>query len=109
MATAVCKMLLLCLLFVVLGVQAYIPATPTNNTVAIQQGSNSSAVSNLLLQWYADGSVSDPSDWHWLIFRRSLDEHVSYQLVGAFSTGVNEGALVHFSEEMKINDTCESL
>ncbi|KZP34645.1 hypothetical protein FIBSPDRAFT_772413 [Athelia psychrophila] len=72
------------------GVRAYIPATPTNDTTAIQTGSNTSNTSNLLLQWYADGS---------------LQTHVSYQLVGADSSGVAEGALVHFSEDMVINET----
>lgn len=33
-------------------VQAYIPATPTNDTSAIQQGTNASEISTLSLQWY---------------------------------------------------------
>jgi hypothetical protein len=36
---------------------------------------------------------------------RSLWENVSYQLVGAQSTGMSEGVLVHFSESMVTNDT----
>jgi len=72
-------------------VHAYIPASPTNNTnAAIQQGLNVSDVSKLKLQWYPDGSL-----W----------ENVSYQLVGAESTGVSQGVLVHFSEDMVTNDT----
>jgi hypothetical protein len=42
----------------VLGVHAYIPASPTNNTnAAIQQGLNVSDVSKLQLQWFPNGSV----------------------------------------------------
>jgi len=39
------------------------------------------------------------------IMCRSLWENVSYQLVGAESTGVSQGVLVHFSEDMVTNDT----
>ncbi|OCH95110.1 hypothetical protein OBBRIDRAFT_768211 [Obba rivulosa] len=84
------------------GVDAYIPAVPTNNTSAAQQsGQNASDGSTLNLQWYPYSQSSDP---------------VSYQLVGANSNGVNKvcsvfgvicskGALVHFSETNLTNDT----
>jgi len=81
------------LLFALAGVDvhAYIPASPTNSTdAAIQQGLNMSDASKLQLRWYSDGSLS---------------ESVSYQLVGADTTGVSEGVLLHFSEDMVANDT----
>jgi hypothetical protein len=73
-----------------IGVHAYIPALPTNDTqAAIQQGLNVSDVSKLHLQWYNSGST-----W----------ENVSYQLVGAGSLGRSQGVLVHFSEAMATGD-----
>ncbi|KAL6310400.1 hypothetical protein BKA93DRAFT_721934 [Sparassis latifolia] len=62
-------------------VRAYIPAIPTNSTALVGSGGNTS--SHLDLQWYPMASYS---------------EQVSYQLVGAGSSGVSKGALVHFSE-----------
>ena len=93
------------------GVHAYIPASPTNSTdAAIQQGLNMSDASKLQLRWYSDGSVSISLDTsffetNWLPSCRSLSESVSYQLVGADSTGVSKGVLIHFSEDMVTNDT----
>ncbi|KAI0762124.1 hypothetical protein BD413DRAFT_217414 [Trametes elegans] len=70
---------------------AYIPAQGTNLTdVAQAAGQNFSDISRLSLQWYPMGSYS---------------ETVSYQLVGADSTGISKGALVHFSEDKLTNDT----
>ncbi|KAF4563312.1 hypothetical protein EYR40_006970 [Pleurotus pulmonarius] len=64
---------------------AYIPALPTNSTVAGVQGApNTTDVSQLTVQWYFNGSYSD---------------NVSYELAGMESNGISRGALVHFSEE----------
>ena len=55
---------------------AYIPATPTNQTkVAQAAGLNFSDVSTLDMQWFPMGSYK---------------ENVSYQLVGAYSNGINK-------------------
>ncbi|KAI0369673.1 hypothetical protein BV20DRAFT_967655 [Pilatotrama ljubarskyi] len=70
---------------------AYVPAQGTNQTgVAQAAGINFSDVSSLHLYWYPNGFYSGT---------------VSYQLVGAESTGINKGALVHFSEDKLPNDT----
>ncbi|KAI0779339.1 hypothetical protein C8Q74DRAFT_1446931 [Fomes fomentarius] len=70
---------------------AYIPAQATNDTsTAASAGQNFSDVSNLSLQWYPGGSYSG---------------RISYQLVGADSTGISKGALVHFSEDKLPNGT----
>ncbi|KAH7888679.1 hypothetical protein F5I97DRAFT_1925217 [Phlebopus sp. FC_14] len=65
----------------------YIPAQPSNETT---QGTTGINASRLHLQWYSNGS-----DW----------EFVSYQLAGANSNGITQGALVHFSEDNAGNDT----
>ncbi|KAH9892806.1 hypothetical protein C8Q73DRAFT_699539 [Cubamyces lactineus] len=70
---------------------AYIPARPTNETnVAQAAGLNFSDVSTLDMQWFPMGNYK---------------ENVSYQLVGAYSNGINKGALVHFSEDQMPNET----
>ncbi|EIW83076.1 hypothetical protein CONPUDRAFT_81157 [Coniophora puteana RWD-64-598 SS2] len=72
-------------------VNAYIPATPTNDTSPdTQRGPDANGSSRLHLQWYQNGS-----DW----------EYVSYQLVGNNSNGVSQGVLVHFSEDYAFNST----
>ncbi|KAI8993874.1 hypothetical protein BD414DRAFT_480700 [Trametes punicea] len=72
-------------------VQAYIPAQPTNQTNITQAtGQNTTDDSSLSLLWYPKGSD---------------EEMVSYQLVGAYSTGISKGALVHFSEDKIPNGT----
>ncbi|EMD37842.1 hypothetical protein CERSUDRAFT_114486 [Gelatoporia subvermispora B] len=88
------SLLLLGLVFVSLeGVDAYVPAVGTNDTNAVlQNGQNGSDGSMLNLQWYPNSQSSEP---------------VSYQLVGATSTGVNKGALVHFSETNLTNSTID--
>ena len=54
----------------------YIPAQGTNDTAVAQQaGQNFSDASKLSLQWYPMGSYT---------------EQISYQLVGADSTGINK-------------------
>lgn len=59
--------------------RAYIPAQATNETgVAQAAGQNFSDVSKLSLQWYPMGSYS---------------ERISYQLVGADSTGISKVSL----------------
>lgn len=73
-----------------LFVRAYIPALPTNSTDLIEAGLNQSDKSRLTLQWYPNSAFS---------------QFVSYQLVGADSTGVNMGALVHYSEQNSTNET----
>ncbi|TFK89078.1 hypothetical protein K466DRAFT_519611 [Polyporus arcularius HHB13444] len=66
---------------------AYIPAQGTNQTeVAQAAGLNFSDVSKVKLQWYGD-----PIGVY--------EGMISYQLVGADSTGISKGALVHFSED----------
>ncbi|OSD07120.1 hypothetical protein PYCCODRAFT_1442528 [Trametes coccinea BRFM310] len=89
---------------IVASVHAYIPAQPTNQTnVAQAAGLNFSDVSSISLLWYPKGFY---------------DETVSYQLVGAYSTGISKvrysvpcngslskGALVHFSEDKMPNGT----
>ncbi|OBZ70808.1 hypothetical protein A0H81_09061 [Grifola frondosa] len=68
----------LCVLLLVAGtrVRAYIPAVPTNDTALAEQGGlNITDASKLNLQWFQMGFNS---------------ENVSYQLVGAASTGVNK-------------------
>ncbi|KAI9067434.1 hypothetical protein FKP32DRAFT_1620782 [Trametes sanguinea] len=97
-------LLLVLLQAFVASVHAYIPAQPTNQTnVAQAAGLNFSDVSSISLLWYPKGFY---------------DETVSYQLVGALSTGISKvrystgdlsssilrcrltfGALVHFSED----------
>ncbi|KAH8119156.1 hypothetical protein DFH11DRAFT_426005 [Phellopilus nigrolimitatus] len=69
--------------------QAYIPAQATNDTAAVQAGVNQSDTSMLKLQWFPNASFT---------------QTVSYQLVGADTTGINKGALVHFSE-LNVSDT----
>ncbi|KAI9067429.1 hypothetical protein FKP32DRAFT_1673196 [Trametes sanguinea] len=70
----------------VASVHAYIPAQPTNETnVAQAAGLNISDVSRISL-------LSYPTNVH--------NETVSYQLVGALSTGISKGALVHFTEDL---------
>ncbi|PIL35805.1 hypothetical protein GSI_01465 [Ganoderma sinense ZZ0214-1] len=69
----------------------YIPAQATNETAVAQQaGLNFSDVSKLSMLWYPMGSYS---------------EQISYQLVGADSSGISKGALVHFSEDKLPNAT----
>lgn len=59
--------------------RAYVPAQPTNNTdVAQAAGQNFTDNSKLGLQWFSGGSYS---------------EQISYQLVGAESTGINKVCL----------------
>ncbi|KAI0339775.1 hypothetical protein BDW22DRAFT_1431273 [Trametopsis cervina] len=69
------------------AVEAYIPALPTNASVTT--GGNDTATAQLKLQWFKGG----------------YSENVSYQLVGADSTGFSQGALVRFSEFKLNNDT----
>ncbi|KAI0075124.1 hypothetical protein K474DRAFT_1564301, partial [Panus rudis PR-1116 ss-1] len=64
----------------------YIPASPVNTTA---DATNGTQASHLNLMWLGG----------------NYGEDVSYQLVGADSTGVNKGALVHFSEEGLKNDS----
>ncbi|KAI0705107.1 hypothetical protein C8T65DRAFT_653241 [Cerioporus squamosus] len=72
---------------------AYIPAQGTNQTdVAQAAGLNFSDVSKVKLQWYGD-----PIGVY--------EGMISYQLVGADSTGISKGALVHFSEDKLPNGT----
>ncbi|KAH7916582.1 hypothetical protein BJ138DRAFT_995548 [Hygrophoropsis aurantiaca] len=83
------------LLFVLLALTnialGYIPAVGTNDTSSVgQPGSNITDSSKLHLQWFSNGS-----DW----------EYISYQLVGANSNGISQGALVHFSEDYSGNAT----
>ncbi|KZT28992.1 hypothetical protein NEOLEDRAFT_1154075 [Neolentinus lepideus HHB14362 ss-1] len=82
---------LLCTFLALLGhysVWAYIPALPTNDTSGVVGGPNVTDISMLYLRWYM-GSYS---------------ETVSYQLVGNGSSGISQGALVHFSEPMSWNN-----
>ncbi|EKM54537.1 uncharacterized protein PHACADRAFT_196967 [Phanerochaete carnosa HHB-10118-sp] len=80
------------LVFAVIGsslwssVQAYIPASPTNDTFP---DDNSTSPSQLVLEWFGGEYAED----------------VSYQLVGADSDGISKGVLVHFSEFKLSNDT----
>lgn len=83
------------LLVLLLPVQAYIPAIPTNDTnAAIADGLNVTDISRVYLQWY--NSVGLPGE---------DSQTVSYQLVGDNSNGVSKGALVRFSEENAKNAT----
>ncbi|EJD02936.1 uncharacterized protein FOMMEDRAFT_146698 [Fomitiporia mediterranea MF3/22] len=70
--------------------RAYIPALPANDSAIVQAGVNESDTSMLKLQWFPNASFS---------------QTVSYQLVGASSSGINKGALVHFSEQNDTNET----
>jgi hypothetical protein len=71
----------------ILGVYAYIPASPTNNTNdAIQQGLNVSDVSKLQLQWYSDGSVPIP-----FVIGLPWFEQIGCRLIGPF------GRMCHIS------------
>ncbi|EGO25282.1 hypothetical protein SERLADRAFT_465174 [Serpula lacrymans var. lacrymans S7.9] len=81
------------ILLLISHVHGYIPALPTNDTTAAAtQGglNNTTDVSHLHIQWYSNGSF-----W----------QNVSYQLVGWNSSGITQGALVHFGEEYASNDT----
>ncbi|KAJ7579214.1 hypothetical protein C8J56DRAFT_965107 [Mycena floridula] len=94
--------LLLCLLWAWLSsalvprVHGYVPAQGTNSTsLAIASGLNVSDVSTLYLHWHLNGSYQ---------------EHVSYQLVGGDnSSGISQGAIVHFSEAKANESTPGSL
>ncbi|KAI0634400.1 hypothetical protein C8Q77DRAFT_751126 [Trametes polyzona] len=79
--------LLLVLVSYALDALAYIPAHATNDTTGF------SDTSSLVLQWYPESSYS---------------ETVSYQLVGADSTGISQGVLVHFTEEGLIAETTKT-
>ncbi|CAL1707221.1 unnamed protein product [Somion occarium] len=79
--------LLVCYPALWIGVNAYIPASPVNSTADPNNGTE--GPSHLDLMWLGG----------------SYGEDVSYQLVGANSSGVSKGALVHFSEEHLDNDT----
>ncbi|KDQ57468.1 hypothetical protein JAAARDRAFT_35180 [Jaapia argillacea MUCL 33604] len=69
--------------------QAYIPASPSNDTShSYPGGPNVTDVSQLALSWY-QGSYS---------------QTVSYQLAGNGSEGISKGALVHFDEAMSWNN-----
>ncbi|KAH7925532.1 hypothetical protein BV22DRAFT_1064759 [Leucogyrophana mollusca] len=73
------------------SVNGYIPAIGTNDTSTLsQQGNNVTDSSKVHLQWFSNGS-----DW----------EYISYQLVGANSNGLSQGALVHFAEDYAGNQT----
>ncbi|KAL5507337.1 hypothetical protein ACEPAH_6793 [Sanghuangporus vaninii] len=76
--------------WLVLRTLAYIPALPTNDSAEVQAGVNESDTSMLKLQWFPNASFS---------------QTVSYQLVGAESSGINKGALIHFSEQNTTNET----
>lgn len=93
------------------GVDAYIPASPTNIT-GTAGGPNVTDVSKLHLQWYSTGCVAALAlsflAFVYLGSRRSYWENVSYQLVGNGSNGVSQGALVHFSEQTVNNDSAAS-
>ncbi|KAI9442778.1 hypothetical protein BJY52DRAFT_1194756 [Lactarius psammicola] len=83
------------LLALLLPVQAYIPAVPTNDTnAAIADGLNVTDISRVYLQWY--NVVGLPGEDF---------QTVSYQLVRQDSNGVSKGALVRFSEENAKNVT----
>ncbi|KIY73044.1 hypothetical protein CYLTODRAFT_434414 [Cylindrobasidium torrendii FP15055 ss-10] len=85
---------LLSLVLLLPGAFAYIPASPTNDTqLAIDNGLNVTDVSKLHLQWFMNGS-------YW--------ESISYQLVGAGTTGIAQGALMHFTEDKANNETVGS-
>ncbi|KAH8118614.1 hypothetical protein DFH11DRAFT_1874733 [Phellopilus nigrolimitatus] len=68
--------------------QAYIPAQATNDTAAVQAGVNQSDTSTLKLQWFPNAS---------------LTETVSYQLVGADTTGINKLLYSEWSDACLIN------
>ncbi|TFY76720.1 hypothetical protein EWM64_g7293 [Hericium alpestre] len=94
------------------GVQAYIPATPSNDTsTAIASGLNLTDVSNLYLQWYKNGWVQIAIEaCSWLIvdiLYRFYTQTVSYELVKTGSDGISKGALVHFSEAVVRNDSSD--
>lgn len=82
--------LLLVLLLSVSGVFAYIPALPTNDTTAVANDFNGTEYSNLDLKWYPNGSYGIK---------------VAYELAGKDSSGVSQGAFVHFSEVNLTNET----
>ncbi|KAF9784331.1 hypothetical protein BJ322DRAFT_1007070 [Thelephora terrestris] len=85
---------LFCILWLSSAVHAYIPAVPTNNTQdAIQSGLNVTDVSTLSLLWYQNGGSN------------SYSINVAYELVGAGSKGISQGALVHFGEHNLSNST----
>lgn len=85
-----CRNFLLALFFIS-AVNAYIPASPTNDTnSAIASGLNVTDVSKLDLEWYKNGSYSI---------------NVAYELVGNGSLGITQGALVHFNELGLTNET----
>jgi len=69
-----------------IGVNAYIPAFPTN---ASFDPVNETSPSRLRLKWFGGLSV----------------QNVSYALASANSSGTDQGAIVHFSENMLTNDT----
>lgn len=87
-------------LVLLLPVQAYIPAIPTNDTsAAIADGLNVTDISRVYFQWY---NVVDPN------LPGEDFQTISYQFVGANSNGVSKGALVRFSEDDTtgaVNDT----
>ncbi|PAV22631.1 hypothetical protein PNOK_0258800 [Pyrrhoderma noxium] len=80
-------------LFILSRVEAYVPALPSNDSTLIETSVNQSDTSRLVLQWFPGSQFS---------------QFVSYQLAGADSTGVNMGALVHFSEQDKTNQTTDT-
>ncbi|KAI0085162.1 hypothetical protein BDY19DRAFT_458827 [Irpex rosettiformis] len=77
---------LLFLTLSVVNVHAYIPALPSNDSTTL---GNYSATALLNLNWY----------------KGTYSGNVSYQLVGADSTGYSEGALMGFSELHLLNET----
>lgn len=83
-------------------VQAYIPATPTNDTQdAIQNGLNVTDVSTLNMLWYGNGCVM--SLFRYFLFTSSAAYRetysysigVSYELVGTMSNGVSQVRYIH--------------
>ncbi|KAH9916935.1 hypothetical protein B0H21DRAFT_770407 [Amylocystis lapponica] len=74
------------------GVSAYIPAWPSNDPNAVSQLAPNASASVLSMQW-------------WMMEMGPYNETVTYQLVGEGSTGVTQGAFVHFSEAEFTNAT----
>ena len=72
------------------GIEAYVPAQPTNdtNTPSFQGILPSNQPSNFEYEWYIPGQMTPGSN----------SALVSYQLAGAGTTGLSQGALVHFAE-----------
>ncbi|KIM45669.1 hypothetical protein M413DRAFT_442322 [Hebeloma cylindrosporum] len=80
-----CQFIILLFFTLFLPVLAYIPVYPTNST-----GATTADASTIILQWYSNGSYV---------------QNISFQIAGQGSTGINKGALVHFSEEGVNNAT----